>query len=191
MRLLLGLVCGPALAAAPQSWVLIPQPKFLAHQVTQPIAAAKETVLAAARWTEIGPEFSTDAEWKEAGLDEKALALATRELAVKWLKSMTPQFIRDERKVVELALLKSDKVPVAALVLAPEFLKEFESVFGPKMIVVMPNLYTVFVFPGIASRHDSYSDLVLAAWHSSAPKVSREVFELTADGLRAVGIFEQ
>ena len=171
--------------------MLIPQPKFLAHQVVQPVAGAKETVLAVARWTDIGPDFTTAADWREAGKNEKQLAQSTRELAAQWLKVVKPQYIRNEKKVIEFAVLSSEKVAVAALVLAPEFHKEFEAIFGPKMIVLMPNLYTVFVFPGISGRHGAYSEEVLAAWHSRAPKVSREVFELTADGLRAVGVFEE
>jgi hypothetical protein len=191
LRLLLALFCSPLLAGERKNWVLIPQPKFLAHKVTQPIAASKETVLAAAVWTDIGPDFVSADDWKAAGMDEKKLAEATHQNAVAWLKEVKPQLIRNERKIVEFALLKSEHIPVAATVLAPEFLKEFEPVFGPKMIVVVPNLYTVFVFPGIAGNHDSYSDLILGAWHSNAPKVSREVFELTAGGIRAVGIFEE
>jgi hypothetical protein len=187
---LLALISCPLLAGETKNWVLIPQPKFLAHKVTQPIAGSKETVLAAARWTDIGPDFCTTDEWKDAAMDEKKIAATTREQCVEWLKATKPQLVRDERKIVEFALLKSDTVPVASLVLAPEFHKEFEPVFGPKMIVVMPNLYTVFIFPGIAGNQNAYSDLVLAAWHGNAPKVSREVFELTAGGIRAVGIFE-
>jgi hypothetical protein len=191
LRLLLALVCSPVIAGEAKNWVLIPQPKFLAHKVTQPIAGSKETVLAAADWTKIGPDFLSAEDWKEAGMDEKKIAETTRQKAVGWLKAVKPQLIRNDRKIVEFALLKSDNIPVAATILAPEFLKEFEGIFGPKMIVVMPNLYTVFVFPGIAGNQNAYSDLILGAWHSNAPKVSREVFELTAAGIRAVGIFEE
>jgi hypothetical protein len=187
----LALICSPALASEQKNWVLMPQPRFHAHKITQPIPGAKETVLAAARWTTIGPEFLTAEDWKVAGMDERKLAATSRGMAAAWLKSVKPQLVRNDRKIIEFALLKSDQVPVAATVLAPEFLKEFEGIFGPKMIIVMPNLYTVFVFPGIAGNHNSYSDLILGAWNSSAPKVSREVFELTAGGLRAVGIFEE
>lgn len=191
LRLLLAALCSSAIAAEPGPWLLVAQPKFLAHQVVQPIAHAKETVLAAAQWTDIGPYFPSAAEWKDAGMDQIKLDLSTRHLAAQWLKSVKPHFERNDKKVIEFALLKSDKVPVAALVLAPEFLKEFQAIFGPKMIVMMPNLYTVYIFPGVAGRHQAYSEHVLADWHSTAPKVSREVFELTATGLRAVGIFEE
>ena len=172
-------------------WMLVAQPKFLAHKVTQPIPAAKETVFAAAKWTDIGPEFVSAEEWKEAGMDVQKATASTRKHAAAWLRDVKPQFVRNDRKIIEFALLKSERVPVAATVLAPEFLKEFEEVFGPKMIVVMPNLYTVFVFPGIAGNQNAYSDLILGAWNSKQPKVSREVFELTTAGLRAVGIFEK
>ncbi len=191
LRLSLALFCCTLTAGKPEPWVLIPQPKFHAHKVSMPIAGSKNTVLSAARWTEIGPEFVSLEEWKDAAMDEKKAAASTRQTAVAWLKEIKPHYVRNEQKIVEFALLKSDKVPVAATVLTPEFVKEFEGVFGPKMIVVIPNLYTVFVFPGIASNHNAYSDLILGAWHSDAPRVSREVFELTADGMKAIGIFDE
>ncbi len=191
LRLLLALFCSQLCAGESKAWMLVAQPKFLAHKVTQPISAAKETVFAAARWTDIGPDFATASEWSEAGMDVQKATASTRALAAAWLREVKPQLVRNDRKIIEFALLKSDKIPIAATVLAPEFLKEFEDVFGPKMIVVMPNLYTVFVFPGIAGTQNAYSDLILGAWHSKLPKVSREVFELTASGIRAVGIFEE
>ena len=191
LRLLLALFCCSLTAGKPEAWVLFPQPKFHAHKVSVPIAGSKQTVLSVARWTDIGPEFVSLDEWKAAEMDEKKVTASTRQMALAWLKEIKPQYVRNEQKIVEFALLKSDRVPVAATVLAPEFVKEFEGVFGPKMIVVMPNLYTVFVFPGIASNHNAYSDLILGAWHGDAPRVSREVFELTADGMKAIGIFDE
>ena len=79
---------------------------------------------------------------------------------------------------------------MAATVLAPEFWKQFEETFGPKMRVVIPNRQTVFVFPDLESDLDQYSRMVIEAWRSRWPKVSLEVFELSEKGLSAMGSFD-
>ena len=92
---------------------------------------------------------------------------------------------------MQYAVLQSDKIPVAATVIAPEFWRRFEEVFGPKMRVVMPNRHTVYVFPDLESNLDQYSPMVIRAWRSRWPKVSLEVFQLSERGLQAVGAFEE
>ena len=89
------------------------------------------------------------------------------------------------------SVLHSEKVPVCVTVLAPEFWKQFEEIFGPKLLVVMPNRDTVIVFPALDENRDARARLVFAAWRSGAPKVSLEVFELSEQGMRAAGVFEE
>jgi hypothetical protein len=172
-------------------WFLLPEPKFMGHKVVQPIQDAKSTVLAPARGGEFGVDFPSAEEWKTAGITDEALTATTRAAAAQWLKELKPVLVRGPDKVVQYAQLHSDKVPVCATVLAPEFLRRFEDIFGPKPLVVMPNRHTVFVFPGLAGKHERFAPVVLAAWQSDAPRVSLEVFELGAKGLRAVGTFEE
>jgi hypothetical protein len=77
------------------------------------------------------------------------------------------------------------------VIFAPDFLKKFEEVFGEKMIVVIPNRHTVFVFPKLASTYREYGQMVRDAYRATAHPVSIEVFELSAAGIRAVGIYEE
>ena len=177
--------------AGADEWFLLPEPKFMGHEVTFPIAGAKDTVLAPARIGEFGVEFPTAHGWVAAGLEEDTVRNATRRFASEWLKHVKPELVRNRKKVVEYAMIQSDKLPVAATVFAPEFWKQFEDIFGPKMLVVIPNRQTVFVFPGIAVNYAEFAPLILEAWRSGAAKASLEVFELSEHGLRAVGRFEE
>ena len=101
------------------------------------------------------------------------------------------EFVRDRRNVVEYAVLRSERFPVCVTVFAPEFQKQFEDVFGPKLMLVIPNRQTVFVFPSVAVDVSEYAPMILEAWRSPAAKVSLEVFELSERGLRAVGRIEE
>ena len=172
-------------------WFLLPEPKFMGHGVTFPIESAKSTVLVPAKMGELGVEFVTVTGWTAAALNEEGVRKATRACASEWFRHVKPEYVRNRRKVIEYAVLQSDKLPVAATVFAPEFWKEFADIFGPKMIVVIPNRQTVFVFPGVAVDYAGYAPLIFHAWRGPAAKVSLEVFELSERGLKAVGLLEE
>lgn len=163
----------------------------MGHKITVPIDGAKNTVLAAARLDEFGASFATEDDWKKDGVVDAVLLANARAAGAEWLKQLQPELVRGPDKVVNYARLASDKIPVAATVLTPEFTKQFEAIFGPKFLVVIPNRHTVFIFPALAGKHQQYAGTVLAAWRSGAPRVSLEVFEMTGKGPRAVGTFAE
>src|SRR5688572_14403301 len=114
--------CAMALhVRAADIWLLLPEPSFMGHQVTRPIPGAKSTVLAVAKITDVGPEYARTEQWKSLGVTDETVTAATQQQAAEWFKQTTPEFTRNKRKVVEYAVIQSDKVPVAATVLAPEF----------------------------------------------------------------------
>lgn len=188
LALLLGVT---GIAGAAEPWILLPEPKFMGYQVTRPIPSAKATVLVAAQVGFYGTEYARSEGWQTAGVTDEVLWAETRKAAAEWLKKVTPEYVRNRQKVVQFAVLRSSEVPVAVTVLAPEFWKQFEEVFGPKMRVVVPNRNTVYVFPDLESDLNAYTPMVMKAWKSEAPKVSLEVFQLTDKGLKAVGAFEE
>jgi len=172
-------------------WFFLPSPKFMAHEISFPLAGAKSTVLAPARLGENGAEFPTVAVWTAAGLNEETVRKLTARVASDWLRHVKVEWVRNSKNVVEYAALRSDKFPVCVTVFAPEFRKQFEDVFGPKLMLVFPNRQTVFVFPVLAVDLSDYSPMILEAWRSPAAKVSLEVFELSERGLKAVGRIEE
>ncbi len=180
-----------ACEGAASDWFFLLEPRFMAHEVSFPVSGAKSTVLAPARMGESGVEFATVAAWHAGGLNEETVRRVTARFASDWLRHVKVEFVRDRKKVVEYAVLRSDKFPVSGTVFAPEFLKQFEDVFGPTVMVVIPNRQTVFVFPGVAVDFSEYAPMILDAWRSPAAKVSLEVFELGERGLRAKGRIEE
>lgn len=172
-------------------WFFLPEPRFMEHEISFPISAAKNTVLAPARLGETGVEFPTVAVWHAAGLSEETVAKVTARFASEMLRHTKVEYVRSRKNVVEYAVLRSDKFPVCVTVFAPEFRKQFEEVFGPKMLLVIPNRQTVFVFPGLDVDFSEYAPMILEAWRSVAAKVSLEVFELGDRGMRATGRIEE
>ena len=176
---------------AAETWVLLPEPTFMGHAVSRPIAGAKQTVFATVRVTGIGIEFPTDEEWREYGASEESVMEATRKLASEWLRQAKVEIVRDKKKVAQYALLRSDTLPVCSVVFTSDFRRRFAEVFGQKFRVVIPNRNTVFVFAALVADDSLYGPKIIAAWKSAAPKVSLEVFECEEAGLRAVGAFEE
>jgi hypothetical protein len=172
-------------------WFFLPEPRFMQHEVSFPLSGAKNTVLAPARLGESGVEFPTVAVWTAAGLNEEAVRKVTARIASDWLTHVKVEFVRDRRNVVEFGVLRSEKLPVCVTVFAPEFRKQFEDVFGPRVMLVIPNRQTVFIFPGTGVEVAEYTPMILEAWRSRAAKVSLEVFELGERGLRAVGRIDE
>ena len=172
-------------------WFFLPEPRFMGHEVSFPLNGAKNTVLAPARLGEAGVEFPTVAVWQAGGLSEESVGKVTARFASEWLRHTKVEFVRNRKNVIEHAVLRSDKFPVCVTVFAPEFRKQFEDVFGPKVLLVIPNRQTVFVFPGVAGDLPEYAPMILEAWRSAAPKVSLEVLELSGRGLRATGRIEE
>ena len=172
-------------------WFFLPSPRFMQHEVSFPFGGAKNTVLAPARLGETGAEFPTVGAWTAAGLNEEGVRKVTARIASEWLRHVKVEWVRNSKNVVEYAALRTDKFPVCVTIFAPEFRKQFDDVFGPKVMIVMPNRQTVFVFPALAADISEYSPMILEAWRGPAAKVSLEVFELSERGLKAAGRIEE
>jgi hypothetical protein len=107
------------------------------------------------------------------------------------LKTLKPEYVRNRNKVIEYAEFHSDRPIVASAVLAAGFLNLFKDTLGEKVLLIVPNRFTAYVFPSLAGNIQDYCPMILSAFHGTAYPVSTEVFELSALGARTVGLFEE
>ena len=106
------------------------------------------------------------------------------------LATIKPNYHRDRKQVIQFAELTSDRPIVCSAVLAPKFLDLFRDTLGDKVMLVVPNRFTAYVFPVLASNYQDYYPMVLDAFDSSTWPVSVEVFELSDKGMRTVGVYQ-
>jgi hypothetical protein len=186
--LLTFLVITPALPAS-DGWHLLIEPKFMRYESAWPVEGSDRTVMVAARVVdgEIVPLTKADAE-KQGGTPEKILADAPR-TASAVLAGLKPEYVRDDKKVIQYAILRSENPLTASAVLAPEFAETFARTLGPELLLAIPNRYTVFVFPKQSPVHRTFADTVYAEYQSSPHPVSRELFELRKGKLIAIGTY--
>lgn len=185
------LPAGRALGQQDQStWHVLIEPAFLHPEVSFPIPTARHTVFVPGYMGGDGQlaDFSKK-EWEAAGVTWEAFRARAARNATE--KKVSGELVRDHNKVVQYAAITSPDPLTATMVLAPDFLKKFKDIFGPTVLVAIPNRYTVYVFPKLASDYKEYSPLVLGAFHDSAYPVSVEVFEVSPEGIRAIGEFEE
>jgi len=174
------------IAADEARWFFTPEPTFMKRPGAMEIPGAKETQLAPALWD--GSTLDCQAP-ESAGLKEVKEMSANH--AAEFLATLEPEFVRNRKKVILYAKLESDRPLVASTVFAPGFAKRFEDTLGPKLIVAIPNRYTVFVFPALGADASDFAELVRRAWKATPFPASTEAFEVTNEGVRVVGKFPE
>jgi hypothetical protein len=171
-----------------KAWHVLIEPAFMHPDVSFPIPFAKRTVLVPGYLSGGDPQSFSKKDWDATGLTWDAFRARAAQNATE--KKFTVQLVRDRNKVAQYAEINSEDPLTATMVLAPAFLKKFADIFGPTILVAIPNRFTVYVFPRLASEYQQYSPLVMGAYHDSAYPVSLEVFEISPGGMRAIGVFE-
>lgn len=100
------------------------------------------------------------------------------------------KMVRDDRGVIQMAVITGDNPEIATCVLLPGFLERFSAFFGPELLISIPTRNKIYVFPKLANRLPD----ALATIHDDhliAPQpVSMELFELSKTGFHAVGTLE-
>jgi len=159
--------------------------------VTVPIAGAQKSELAAAVAGDEGPEVLTRAQFVLLKIDWEAFMAQAKSNADADLAALKIEYVRDRKKVITYAVVKSARGLAASAVLAPKFPALFKDTLGDKLLVAVPNRTTAYIFPRLASNYEEYSPMILEAYHATPFPVSTEVFELSKDGMKAVGVYEE
>ncbi len=171
------------------AWHLLIEPHFMHPEVAMPISGAKSTLLVAGYVDADGtPEYFTKKDWDAQGLNWDTFRARAAQNATE--KKFHAELIRDTHKVVQYATVTSEDPLTATMILSPDFLKKFKDIFGPTVLVAVPDRFTVYVFPGEASEYKDYAPMIIRAYQDSTWPVSLEVFAISDAGIKAIGTFE-
>lgn len=169
-------------------WRLLLEPGFMHRPVVFKLANAKRTVLAPAQLVRGEYSFPTKEAFEATALDEKAIlgnGLADEDLA-----GLKPRYVRNGRNVIVYAELRADRPIVASAVLARGLIARFRETLGDALLVVVPNRFTAYLFPAIGTEYQQYAPLVIEAYRATPFPVSLEVFHVSAEGWKTIGIFD-
>jgi hypothetical protein len=176
---------------ADATWHLLLEPKFMHREVVFEIPHAQRTVFAPAQRAGNEYLFPTRQQFTALNLDWSKVRTVAAAGADADLASLEPRYVRDGKKVIRYAELRSDRPIVASAVLSAKFLALFKDTLGDKLLVAVPNRFTAFVFAPLASNYQQYTPMVYEAYRATAFPVSVELFELSAEGLKAIGSYEE
>lgn len=172
-------------------WALLLEPHFMRPEVSMAIPGAERTVIVPALVQDDGLKVLTKADYDRIGVDQKVIGKQARENASALLKTLEPKFERNAKNVIEYAELAADSQLVVSTLFAPDFAARFESTLGPELLVVAPSRSRIFVFPKLASSVKEFGPMILDIYRDATYPVSTEVFEVTPEGLKAIGNFER
>lgn len=158
--------------------------------VSKVLKGAKMTALVPGRETSVGGvRYYTVKEFEALGLGwsgftRKAEATATRVLA-----GLKPEVTKDAKGFVSSAVLRGKSHLTAGVVLAPKFYEMFRATMGDDLVVLIPDRFTVYVFPRPMGDYKALGPKILEAYTEAIYPVSYEVLLLNKDGLSALGSF--
>ena len=174
-----------------EDWLLLPEPKFMRPEVAAPIPGSERTLMAAAYLHGGEVKLMSRREFEALEVSWPEFRQRAAGNIMLRFEATRPEMIRDSDGSLQCMLYRGDDRAIAALLFAPGLRERFEPFFGPEQLVIVPRRSMLFVFPKLASRFEEFATDVLMAYNNAAYPVSREVFEVNDNGLRAVGIFEQ
>lgn len=165
------------------------EPKVLRTTTAQPLPNSKFTILSPATETSTGLTILNAEQWKQLGLTWKEFLARAREAASRHLESLKPELIKDSRGVVSYIKLSSESHLTSSILLCPELFTRFSPTLGTEIIVLIPDRFTLFLFPRRTSSFVKHGPEIASIFASATYPASDEAFELTDKGLKSIGNF--
>lgn len=160
-------------------------------EMNKSIPGAQHTALVPGRETSIGTvRYYLKAEFEKLGLgwhgfEKKATATASKVFA-----TLKPTVTRDKLGFATSAEIRGKSHLTASSVLAPEFYEHFRKLMGDDLVLLIPDRFTIHVFPRPLGEYKEWGKKILQAYADATYPVSYEVLLLNRDGLSALGSFQ-
>ena len=166
------------------------EPALMRTDAAQLLPGSKKTVIVPAREDALGLSRLTKEEFAATGLKWEQFLKQSAAAAATHLKSLKPDIHRDKKGAALYAVLKSESHLTASIILCPEFFAQFRESFGDRLVVLVPDRFTVYVFPRGFTDFQTMGPAILEQFDSSVWPCSQEAFEVTSAGLKCLGAFD-
>ena len=166
------------------------EPAVMRTEAAQLLPGSKTTVVVPAWEDELGLSRLTKEEFTATGLKWEQFLTEASATAAAHLKTLKPEIERDKKGAARYAVLRSESHLTASVILCPEFFTKFRETFGDRLVVLVPDRFTVYVFPRGFNDFQEMGPDILADFLESIWPCSDEAFEITSDGLKCLGAFD-
>lgn len=160
---------------------------FESPEVARHPEGARLTLLAPYYEWDYGIRSFSREKWEAEGLTWDRIVQISGGIADAAVEAMEIEYIRDEREVIECALVKSEDPFLTSAVLSAEFPARFRDTLGERLQVVMIDRYELCVFPLAGGILQDYGPELADRFSETSFPVSLEVFLVDADGVRVIG----
>jgi hypothetical protein len=167
------------------------EPVALRTALARSLPDAKFTVIVPAKEDSVlGISHYTKEEFAAAGLDWDQFMTKATAAATRLLVSIKPVVAKDASGQVAYIKLQSDRPFTASVVLSPRMVPLFQGVLGDRLVALMPDRNTVYLFSRNFGQFQSFGQKILNDHAEAIYPCSIEVFEISRDGIKCLGGFD-
>ena len=167
------------------------EPVALRTALARPLPDAKYTVIVPAKEDSVlGVTHYTKEEFAAAGLDWDQFMTKAATAATRLLVSIKPVVAKDATGKIAYVKLQSERPFAASVVLSPRLVPLFEGVLGDRLVALMPDRYTVYLFSRNFGPFQAFGQKILNDHAEAVYPCSIEVFEISRDGIKCIGGFD-
>lgn len=186
-----GKAAKPEDPAALESICAAIEPFTLRTELARPLGDGKQTVLTPAREDKVlGITNYSKEEFAAAGLDWDQFLAKAADAATRLLVSITPRITKAKDGTIAYVTLRSERPFAASIVLSPRLIPLFREQFGDRLVVLMPDRNTVYVFSRNFGEFQDFGPRIIKEYSEALYPCSMEAFEVSRDGLKCLGAFD-
>ena len=165
------------------------EPVVLRTRTSQALKGCKNTVLSPARETADGLKILSEEEWAALKMPWEDFLAKAKQAAVRHLATLKPEIVKDSRGIVEFIKLQSSSPLTSSILLCPELAKSFVPTLGTPIVVVVPDRFTVYLFPRTSGAFLKHGKELAALFAEATYPGSDEAFEITETSIKSIGNF--
>ncbi len=165
------------------------EPKVLHTTTAHELAGSRNTILTPATELKSGSKLLDDEAWKELGMAWPVYLAKAKAAAARHLATLTPEIHKDERGTVEYLKFTSPRHLTSSIILCPELLKLAAPQLGDKIVALVPDRFTVYLFPRQSGAFIKHGSEVATLFTDAIYPASDEAFEISENGLKSIGNF--
>ncbi len=188
--LALGLA-GAAPVTALEPLVAALEPISLRTALARPLPGALRTVVVPAREDAVlGLTHLSREEFAATGLDWDQFMARAAAAATRLLVTLKPVVERDASGQIAYIKLRGERPFTASVVLSPRLLPLFQGVLGDRLVALMPDRQTVYLFSRNFGAFQAFGQKIIDEHADTVYPCSIEAFEISPDGLKCIGGFD-
>lgn len=173
-----------------ETLIVMPEARAMRPPVMEEIPGSERTIRTYARNAAGDLQLLAEKDLAQLDAEDPDWRTAASRASAELWKEVKIQYLRDPDGVIIAALLEGDTQQTCSLLFDPALVEKMEDVFGPEFFVAVPTRFRMMIFPKLSSRIADFAPVVLSDFRVSPYPVSPEVFEVSREGVRVVGILD-